>query len=285
MLGHKLWQKFASRFDTYVTLRKNFSSYSGKSLFEPTHTLDCVSVEDFGSVIGAIDRLQPNVVVNCIGIVKQSEAAKDSLVSISVNALFPHRLAQLCRPRGIRLIHISTDCVFSGRRGGYCEDDVSDAEDLYGRTKFLGELSYESCLTLRTSIIGRELEASYGLIEWFLSQDGQTVRGYANAIFSGLTTAALAEVIGMIIADHPGMHGVWNIASVPISKMELLSLIKRIFLLNIQIEKDDTVVVNRSLDANRFCHATGFVAPTWHDMIEQIYRDTTPYKELRRLHA
>ena len=282
MLGHKLWQQFAAEFDTYIALHGSLDYYRKCKLFNSDHTFEHVSAEDYDSVVRAIDKLKPDVIVNCVGIVKQSESANDPLTSISVNALFPHRLAKLCRSLGIRLIQISTDCVFSGRKGYYTEDDVSDAEDLYGRTKYLGELNYEGCLTLRTSIIGRELVASNGLIEWFLSQDGLTVRGYTNAIFSGFTTICLAEVIGMIITEQPDMFGIWHVASQPISKYDLISLVKQIFKLNIHIERDDTVVIDRSLNAGRFLKATGFVVPSWHDMIGQMYLDHTPYADVRR---
>ena len=282
MLGHKLWQVFAGRFDTYVTLRQEFDHYRQYKLFDPGHTVSRVSVEDFDSIFRAIETVRPDIVANCIGIVKQSELADDPLASISVNALFPHQLARLCLGRGIRVIHVSTDCVFSGRRGSYEESDVSDAGDLYGRTKFLGELNYDGCLTLRTSMVGRELATSHGLLEWFLSQEGKTVAGYARAIFSGLTTNCLAEVITMIITKQPDMHGVWHIASEPISKFDFLALVKKVYGLRIEIERDETVVYDRSLNASRFREATGFIPPTWTDMIEQMYRDPTPYSELRR---
>jgi dTDP-4-dehydrorhamnose reductase len=285
MLGHKLWQVLANRFDTYVTLRQGFNNYRRYNLFDPAHALDNVSVEDFDSVARAIDRVQPNAVVNCIAIVRQAEQAKDPLSSITVNALFPHQLAQLSQTRGFRLIQISTDCVFSGRKGNYSEDDFSDAEDLYGRTKLLGEVSYEGCLTIRTSIVGRELETPYGLVEWFLSQEGKTVSGYSKAIFSGFTTNYLAEVISMIIAEHRDMQGVWHVASDPINKFDLLAMIKQIYHLNVQIERDEMVVYNRSLNSERFCRATGFVPPPWNEMIEQMYLDPTKYSELWRLHA
>jgi dTDP-4-dehydrorhamnose reductase len=285
MLGHKLWQLFSGRFNTYVTLRRDFGAYENYDIFDPNRSLDHVSAEKFESVVRAIDVVRPDVVVNCIGIVKQSEAAKDPLLSIEVNALFPHRLARVCQEKGIRLIHISTDCVFSGRQGHYSENDLSDAEDLYGRTKFLGEVGYKGCLTIRTSMIGRELETSHGLIEWFLSQEGKTISGYSRAIFSGFTTNALADIIDRIVTEQPEMYGVWHIASDPISKFDLLSLVKQAFGLNIKIEPDEAVICDRSLNAERFRQATGFVAPPWYDMIEQMYQDPTPYSELRRRHA
>jgi len=285
MLGHKLWQVFASRFDTYVTLHRGFNSYKQYRLFDKARSIDHVSAEDFDSVARAITEFKPDVVVNCIGIVKQAEAARDPLTSIEVNSLFPHRLARLCRTKGIRLIHISTDCVFSGHKGDYKESDLSDAEDLYGRTKALGEVSYKGCLTIRTSMIGRELETSNGLIEWFLNQEDKTISGYKKSVFSGFTTNALAEIIAGIITKNPELHGVWHVASEPISKFELLSLVKQVYGLNIRIEPDETVVCDRSLNSERFRKVTGFVPPTWHDMIEQMYRDSTPYSKLRRHHA
>ena len=285
MLGHKLWQIFTHRFDTYMTLHRDFNSYKQYKLFDKARSIDHVSAEDFDSVARAIAESKPDVVVNCIGIVKQAEAARDPLTSIEVNSLFPHRLARLCQGKGIRLIHISTDCVFSGRKGNYKDSDLSDAEDLYGRTKFLGEVSGEGCMTIRTSMIGRELETSNGLIEWFLNQEDKTISGYKKSVFSGFTTNAFAEVIAGIITKNPELHGVWHVASEPISKFELLSLVKQVYGLNIRIEPDETVVCDRSLNSERFRKVTGFVPPTWHDMIEQMYRDSTPYSELRRHHA
>jgi len=285
MLGHKLWQVFADRFDTYATLRSGIGPYAQYGLFDPTHTIDRVSVEDFDSVNRAIDAIKPNVTVNCIGIVKQASEADDPIASISVNALFPHRLAEICRSANSRLIHISTDCVFSGSKGNYTEGDMPDAEDLYGRTKLLGEVSREGCLTIRTSMIGREVETSQGLIEWFLAQDGGTVHGYKRAVFSGFTTNALSQIIAWIITEYPDLYGIYNVASEPINKFVLLSMVKRVYGLNVRIEPDETIVCDRSLSAERFRQATGFKPPLWRDMIEQMYGDSTPYSELRRAYA
>lgn len=282
MLGHKACQTLAGPFDVYSTVRRDLDTVSQYGLFDPARTMSRVSAEEFESVVAAIDSVQPAVVVNCVGIVKQAEAAKDSLVSISVNSLFPHRLARLCQEKGMRLIHISTDCVFSGRKGDYSEIDQPDAEDLYGRTKLLGEVEGRGCLTLRTSMIGRELETSFGLVEWFLLQEGKAVSGYKRAIFSGFTTIALAEIIAQVITEHPDLHGVWHVASKPISKFDLLELIRKAYGLNIRIEPDESVVCDRSLNGDRFRQATGLAAPTWPQMIEQMYRDPTPYSELRR---
>ncbi len=281
MLGHKLIQVLSQQFDVYATVRHSTEAFGGHPVIDREGLLGNVGVENFDSVVRAIALSKPQYVINCIGIVKQQLAAKDPLPSISVNALFPHRLAQVCQAAGIRLIHISTDCVFTGRQGNYVESDVADAEDLYGRTKLLGEVTGDGCLTLRTSIIGRELETSHGLVEWFLSQEGKAIRGYKKAIFSGFTTNALAEIIAQIITKHSDLHGVWHVAAEPISKYDLLSLVKEIYKLNIQIEPDEIFLCDRSLNADRFKQATGFVPLPWRDMIEQMYQNPTPYSKLR----
>lgn len=285
MAGHKLWQILSDHFDTYVTLRAEFDFYARFKLFDRAHAVDRVDTENFDSIIRAVSSVRPQVIINCIGIVKQHPAATDPLSSISVNALFPHRVAHLCRAAGIRLLHISTDCVFSGLKGNYCETEVADAEDLYGKSKFLGEVSYDGCLTLRTSMVGHELQTSHGLVEWLLSQEGKTIHGYRRAVFNGFTTKALAQIIADIIKEHPDMQGIWHVGSEPVSKFELLSLIKMIYGLNVNIEADDTVVYDRSLNTSRFRRLTRFVSSPWPEMIEQMFADSKLYAKLRRLHA
>jgi len=285
MLGHKLWQRLAPHFDTHVTFRQSPQPYAAYGIFDDARSIGGVSAEDFDSVIRALASVRPDVVVNCIGIVKQDATAKDPVKSITVNALFPHRLAHVCRVANARLIHISTDCVFSGQAGDYKETDKADAEDLYGRTKFLGEVAYENSLTIRTSMIGRELSGAHGLIEWFLSQRGQTVRGFKRAVFSGFTTAALADVISNVISKHPELSGVWHVAAEPINKFELLSLVKEAFKLNIEIGPDDSFICDRSLNADRFRHETGWAPQTWPEMIQEMAQDPTGYDEFRRNHA
>ena len=281
MLGHKLIQVLDPHFHVTGTVRGSAAAYADHPILGQMSLVSNVQAEDFDSIVHVLASARPTVVINCIGIVKQLPEASDPMLSIAVNALFPHRLARLCRAAGVRLIHISTDCVFSGKRGNYIETDVADAEDLYGRTKLLGEVSQQGCLTLRTSIIGRELGTSHGLLEWFLSQEGQTVRGYKRAVFSGFTTQVLAEIIARVIGDHPDLHGIWHVASEPIDKFALLSLVKQVYGLNIHIEPDEAVVCDRSLKADRFREATGLVPPAWPIMIEQMYRDPTAYPKRR----
>jgi dTDP-4-dehydrorhamnose reductase len=277
MLGHKLQQSFAPRFDTFATVRSSASA----SIVEPAGRLITdVTAEDLHSVSRALDDVEPQVVVNCIGIVKQLDAAKDPIPSIEVNALFPHRLADAAKAAGARTIHISTDCVFSGLKGRYTEEDPPDPVDLYGRTKLLGEVSYDNTLTIRTSIVGRELIGAHGLLEWFLAQSGP-VKGFRKAIFSGLTTQALAETLALVITDYPDLSGLWHVASEPIDKYQLLREFARLYDRDVEIEPDDSVVIDRSLDDARFRAATGIARPSWPELLEALAKDPTPYDDAR----
>jgi dTDP-4-dehydrorhamnose reductase len=218
--------------------------------------------------------VQPDVVINCIGVVKQQGAAKDPVTCLNINSLFPHRLGRLCQATRSRLIHVSTDCVFSGRKGNYTEQDFPDADDLYGRSKLLGEVQGPSCLTLRTSIIGRELQTQQGLIEWFLSNTGKTVSGYRRAIFSGLTTQALSELIAQVMTKFPEMEGLWHVAAEPINKFDLLTLVRDTFQANIEIMPDERFHCDRSLCDARFRQATGWTPRSWPEMIHALRGDS-----------
>ena len=275
MLGHKMMQVLAKKFSVTGTVRANTSAFSHHPAFAGMNIIENVRADDLKSVHYAIEHSNPDVIINCIGIVKQLPAANDPLPIIAINALFPHQLAHICRQHKSQLIHMSTDCVFSGRKGNYTENDLSDAEDLYGKTKFLGEVTYPGCLTIRTSIIGRELNTTHGLFEWFMSQKGKIISGYKKAIFSGLTTLALSDIIVKIISDYPTLQGVQNIASEPISKFDLLSLVKKIYGISITIEPDETVINNRSLNPSKFRKETNLEIPSWEYMIDQMHRDST----------
>jgi dTDP-4-dehydrorhamnose reductase len=285
MLGHKLVQVLSKEHKVTGTVRRNAFVLSNYPVFSKMEILGNISAENLETIRTAIDKTDPDVIINCIGIVKQLPAAQDPLQSIAINALFPHQLAQICRQKNIRLIHMSTDCVFSGRKGYYTEEDSSDAEDLYGKTKYLGEVDYPGCLTIRTSIIGRELDTSHGLIEWFLGNEGKTVKGYKKAIFSGLTTLALSEIIAEIISRYPRISGVYQVASEPISKYDLLNLLKKTYGMTIRIEPDETVINDRSLNPEKFKKETNIKIPSWKYMIEQMHEDPTPYAVIRGQYA
>ncbi|WP_149088247.1 dTDP-4-dehydrorhamnose reductase family protein [Pseudomonas prosekii] len=229
-----------------------------------------VDVLDQDSLITAFGQSKPDVVVNCVGLIKQLSSAKDPLSTLPINAMLPHRLAKLCALVGSRLIHISTDCVFSGRKGMYEEQDVSDAEDLYGKSKFIGEIiDQPHAITLRTSIIGHELNSQASLVDWFLSQSG-TVKGYSKAIFSGLPTVELARVIRDFVIPQPALHGLYHVSADPIDKLELLRQVARIYQKDITIVPDDQLKIDRSLDSSRFRSATGYEPPQWPELIEAM---------------
>jgi dTDP-4-dehydrorhamnose reductase len=229
-----------------------------------------IDVENFDSLARAFAATRPDAVVNCIGLVKQLAEADDALAAIPINSLLPHRLARLCEVAGARLVHVSTDCVFAGTRGMYTEDDPADAQDLYGRSKHLGEVRYPHTVTLRTSIIGHELSSAHGLVGWFLSQQG-SVRGFTRAVFSGLPTVELASVIRDRVLPDAGLNGLYHVAAAPIAKHDLLKLVAARYGKTIEINPDDSVVIDRSLDGSRFARATGYVAPPWEELVRRMH--------------
>jgi dTDP-4-dehydrorhamnose reductase len=230
-----------------------------------------VDVLDQDALITVLERIRPDVVINCVGLIKQLADAKDPLSALPINAMLPHRLAKLCGLAGARLIHVSTDCVFSGRKGMYAEADLSDAEDLYGKSKFIGELhAVPHAITLRTSIIGHELGTHFSLIDWFLSQSGP-VKGYAKAIFSGLPTVELARVMQDYVIPNPELHGLYHVSVEPIDKLSLLKLVAEVYGHKIQIIPDEQLCIDRSLDSSRFRKAAGYVPPAWPELVKMMH--------------
>jgi dTDP-4-dehydrorhamnose reductase len=229
-----------------------------------------VEVENHDSLVRAFATVRPTVVVNCIGLVKQLASVNDPLQVVPINTLLPHRLAALCKVTAARLVHFSTDCVFSGAKGGYLETDFPDADDLYGRTKLLGEVDYPNAITLRTSMIGHELTGSRSLIGWFLAQQS-SVKGFTRVIFSGLPTVELSRVVRDFVLPRPDLRGIYHVAAKPISKCELLRLVAEIYGKTIEIVPDDQLVIDRSLNADRFRETTSYVAPAWPELVKRMY--------------
>jgi dTDP-4-dehydrorhamnose reductase len=229
-----------------------------------------VDVENHDALVKVFEAIEPDVVVNCIGLIKQLPDHDDPLAAIPINTLLPHRLARLCKISKARLVHISTDCVFAGTKGNYVEDDASDAQDLYGKSKFLGEVAYPHTVTLRTSIIGHELQSAHALVEWFLSQQ-ESCKGFTKAVFSGLPTVELARLVRDVIITRPALSGLYHVAAHPIAKYDLLRLIAKTYGKKIDIVPDDSVVIDRSLNAARFQQATGYVAPAWPELIQSMH--------------
>ena len=273
MLGHQLFRHLGARHEAHVTLRKSLGEYPG-AIFSSTNATGRVDVRDADTLRGVLAAFRPDAVVNAAGIVKQRDEASAAAASIEVNALFPHRLLAMCREVDAYLIHFSTDCVFSGRKGAYTETDAPDAGDLYGRSKLLGEVAAPGCLTLRTSMIGYELSRKTGLLEWFLAQKGK-VPGYRRAVFSGLTTPEHARMVELVLRQSPGKSGIYHVSGEAIAKFDLLRMIARQFGLATEVVPDDAVAIDRSLDSSRFREAFGYRAPSWEEMIAELARFAT----------
>ena len=229
-----------------------------------------VDVENTDSLVRVLDRIRPEIVINCAGLTKHKPSAEEPLVSVPINSLIPHKLAALCKLINSRLIHISTDCVFSGEKGNYIETDFPDARDVYGKSKILGEVDYPHAITLRTSTIGHELDTRFGLLEWFLLQQVRC-KGYTRAIFSGLPSIVLAEIIRDVVIPNSGLSGLYHVAAKPINKFDLLKLISEVYEKDIEIVPDSNLVIDRSLNSTRFQLATGYEAPEWLELIKLMH--------------
>lgn len=273
MLGNTLFRAFQNNqnFETWGSLRNaSLMDYFPPNLH--ARLIHSIDILDGDSLLKLFEMVKPNVVINCIGLIKQLACTNDPLVMLPVNSLLPHRLAKICGLTQSRLIHLSTDCVFSGKKGGYSECDHSDAEDLYGKSKFMGELNDLSyAVTIRTSMIGHELNRNYSLVNWFLSQSEQ-VKGYTRAVFSGLPTIEIARIISDYIIPNNALTGIYHVAAKPISKYDLLGLIAERYKKNISIIPTDSLIVDRSLNSERFNKATGFIAPEWPLLIDKLYQ-------------
>lgn len=267
MLGNAVMRLFANcaDFNAVGTVR---SERSKRLLPEAVQSKILVGIDatESDALVRLFSQEQPDIVINCVGLVKQLATVNDPLVSIPLNSLFPHRLARLCSIGRARLIHISTDCVFSGSRGAYRESDPADARDLYGLSKFLGEVDYANAITIRTSIIGRSLDSSSSLIDWFLGQSGP-VKGYKRAVFSGLPTVEIANIIKNYILPRPDLRGVYHVSSDPIDKYSLLKLVSEAYQKNIVLIPDENIIIDRSLDSSKFRHSTGFSPKSWPELI------------------
>ena len=271
MLGHRLLTTLRDDHDVVATLRQPLAMYRQWPLFSDQNAIGSVDARDWPRLGQLIRDLRPGGVINCIGVIKQRKhAVSQSALTIEINALLPHRLHEVCAEVGARLIHFSTDCVFSGRTGGYRETDEPDAVDLYGRSKLLGEVHEAPGLTVRSSIVGLELSRRTGLIEWFLAQRG-TIRGFRRAIYTGVTTAEMARFVARVLAAHHDLHDVWHLASAPISKYDLLvALARRLGRTDVEILPDDDFVCDRSLDGSRLRQVIGYEAPSWDAMLTEL---------------
>ena len=270
MLGHQLYRSLKIKHKVWATLRRPITDYSSHKLFDHSRTIQVHDITALETLSKVLDQSQPEAVLNCVGIIKQLNEVKNKTLTQKVNSEFPHHLAEQCEKLGTRLIHFSTDCVFSGIKGNYLEEDPADATDIYGKTKHLGEVTDRHCVTIRSSVIGHEIDSNLSLLSWFLSQHGTTIKGYTNAIYSGFTTIEMAKIVERILTQHQSLFGLWQVASEPISKYDLLKLCQSKLGWKGTIEPDDSFVCDRSLNGERFKLATGYEPPNWEKMITEL---------------
>jgi dTDP-4-dehydrorhamnose reductase len=270
MLGNAMFRVLSDGADlaVYGTARSNSArEHFSKNL--SGQIIVGTDAENNDSLVKAFATVRPDVVVNCVGLVKQLADASDPLQAVPINTLLPHRLAVLCQATGARLVHISTDCVFSGAKGNYLETDFPDAYDLYGRSKLLGEVDYPHAISLRTSIIGHELSGHRSLVNWFLAQQG-AVKGFTRAIFSGLPTVELATVVRDVVLPRKELHGLYHVSAKPINKFDLLQMLANAYGKNIEINPSEELVIDRSLNSDRFKETTGYAPPEWPILIKRM---------------
>lgn len=273
MLGHELLKSYQNKFETFVTLKNDKDFYDSMNIFTDRNSFFGVNVLDNYTLIKTIVSFKPDVIINSLGVIKYRGGSSDMVSSLEVNSLFPYRLTNLVREMGIRVITFSTDCVFAGDKGMYKEDDLTDANDIYGRTKAIGEVySEEKCLTLRTSFFGLELKYFTGLIEWFLQSKGD-IKGFSKAIYSGLTTTEISRIVERIIVEGKHLHGLYHVSSDPINKYALLlKLQEKLGKGDIQILEDSSFTIDRSLNSERFRKSFNYVPPTWDQMLNELAR-------------
>lgn len=270
MLGYSIFKYFSlkSSYKTAGILRsKQFLKYFNKNEIDNLFFLK--DIRNFKSLEKYLINFQPNYVINCIGIIKQSKKLDDPISIIEINSILPHRLAVICKKINSKLIHFSTDCVFNGKKGNYIESDKPNADDIYGKSKFLGELNYSNNLTIRTSIIGHELVNNLSLLNWFLSQN-EKVEGYSKAVFSGLPAVYIAEILEKFILES-SLSGLYHLSSEPIDKYTLLCMIAKTYNKKIEIINSNKLVIDRSLNSARIKKELDLIIPSWNDLIKKMY--------------
>lgn len=274
-IGHTLCKTLIKNHNVSALMRMNSILESinfFESVLEESHCHFIEDFKNFDSVKNKIIKIKPEIIVNCLGVVKhRKECEEGNAETAYINSDLPHLLAKTCIENNIRFIHLSTDCVFSGEKGNYKESDYPDPTDYYGKSKMLGEVNIPHALTLRTSFIGPALFHKTGLFEWVKEQKNKTINGYTNAIYSGLTTVTFSKILDKIIQDHPHLNGLLNISSEPISKFDLIQLLNKKFQLNMNINPDNTFSCDRSLNSTEFRKKTGITIPSWDKMVDELY--------------
>ncbi len=270
LIGHNMFRVLSNYFYVYGTLHHKKINYNNK-LFENDNIIEDIDIKDFINIESILNKINPDVVLNCVGLTKRKINLNSPYEPILINSLFPNFLSSWALKFNKRLIQFSTDCVFNGKQGNYTENSLTDAEDLYGRTKALGEIKQQNCLTIRSSFIGEELYDKTELLNWIISQKGQTVTGYRNTYYSGVSTHYLTKFIQSIIIDFPNLYGLYNLAPIkPISKYDLISLANKEYGLNLKIIPDELKIHNPTLNGNLLRNITKLEIPTWDIMMKDL---------------
>jgi dTDP-4-dehydrorhamnose reductase len=265
--------------DVFGTTREEASNSSPLAKFLPQEKwISGVDASNADSVKRIFDVDKFDVAINCIGLIKQRNSLVSDSEMMTINGEFPHHLAQIANRVGTRVVHISTDCVFSGSKGNYFESDTPDPVDVYGKSKLLGELIDSNNLTLRTSHVGRELTVKKSFIEWLISQKGGHVNGYSHAIYSGLTSQAIAKTLSKLLSGNSHLTGLFHVSSQPISKLEIINKINKLLDLQIAVTPDASVQINRSLNSDKFQNATNISPQTWDEMLSDFSQDQKTYE-------
>ena len=271
LIGHKLLQELSADFEVFGTLHKKKNLYGNFPLFADKNIIENINVVEFEILKGVLSAINPDVILNCVGITKRKIDNENPVETITINSTFPHLLANWAKTNQKRVIHFSTDCVFDGKIGNYTEKSLTNAEDLYGRTKALGEINYNHTLTIRSSFIGQELFDKTELLDWFIAQNGKQIKGYKNTFYSGVSTIFMARVVKNIILNFPNLSGLYQLApDKPISKYELLNLAKEAWNVKVDIIPDDEQVHNPTLDAAKLKHEINLIVPSWREMMNEL---------------
>ena len=276
MVGHSLIKKLSNQYEIFSLLRKHPDMDSNQFFEKVLPKNQCIFIDDINEyehLNNTVKKISPNIMINCIGVIKQRDKNENGLHMVRINSLLPHLLNEICNKNKIKLIHLSTDCVFSGTKGNYQESDNPDPIDEYGESKLLGEIKKGNALTIRTSFIGPELFNKKSLFEWVKSQKNGEIDGFENAIYSGLTTLAFSKIIENIIDKHQDLNGIWHISSNPISKFDLIEMINQKFNLKIKINRNSSFRCDRSLNSSKFQEETKIQIPSWKTMIDNLYKD------------
>lgn len=282
LIGHKLLQELSQDFEVFGTLHKLKSQYGDLNLFSGNNIIENIDVKEFEILKGILNAVNPDVILNCVGITKRKSDINNPIDVISVNSVFPHLLADWAKKNYKRVIHFSTDCVFNGKEGNYTEKSLTNAEDIYGRTKAFGEINYAHTLTIRSSFIGQELFGKTELLEWFLAQKGSTILGYKNTLYSGISTIFMSKVVREIILNYPNLSGLYNLASnKPISKYDLLCLAKNKFNVDVSILPNYDHIHTPTLNASKLNKEINLKVPSWEEMMSELAFSSTTKSNLK----